>query len=288
MQINYELNEIPVENQNLFDEPFFRRFSQRKHLVKLSENVYKGYSFPTFYKDIRFSTIAFLCSFDKAKELMPHPKIKPVKMTRDKAAIIFSCYEYKTVKEIEPYNEVGFLIPVLVNSVFKMPVIPLLMSNYFRKFGYHVISMPVTSLESKIRGDKMWGLPKQINNVNFDAIDSVFSCTIKEETGEDIVKLKVPMSGIPKHLDDTTWLYTQKENGKKYKSQTWFKGDFMVNKFTRQLLKPTDSGSQFIEIGDSKTGQLLKSLEIENHPFQTRYSHNLTSAFDLPHVKLQI
>lgn len=212
---------------------------------------------------------------------MPHSEIKPVKMTRNKAAIIFSCYEYKTVKEIESYNEVGFLIPVLVNSSFKTPVIPLMMNKYFRKFGYHVISMPVTSLESKIRGDEIWGLPKQVNRINYAATDSVFSCSIKEVAGEDIVKLQAPLIGCSKHLDETTFLYTLK-NGEILKSQTWFKGDFVVNKFTRQLLRPTDSASSFIEIGNSKTGQLLKSLEIENHPFQTRYSNNLTSAFDLP------
>ena len=281
MQINNHISKIQVGNQNLFHEPFFQRFSQIKHAVKLSTNTYKNYHFPTFYKDIRFATIAFLCSYEKAKALMPHSKIRPVKMTRDKAALIFSCYEYKTVKEIEPYNEVGFLIPVLANSSFKTPVVPLMMNKYFRKFGYHVISMPVTSLESKIRGDEIWGLPKQVNEISYAATESVFSCTIKEETGEDIVKLNIPQTGNSKHLDETTFLYTQKDS-EILKSQTWFKGDFVVNKFSRQLLKPTDCGSQFIEIGNSKTGQLLKSLEVENHPFQTRYSNKLTSAFDLP------
>ena len=287
MQINHQLNEILVGNQKLFNESFFQRFSQRKYWVKLSDEVYKNYSFPTFYKDIRFSTIAFLCSYRKAQELMPHSKIKPVRMPGGKTLLVFSCYEYNTVNEIEPYNEVGFLIPVMANSVVNLPVIPLLLGNYFKRFGYHVICMPVTSLESKIRGDEIWGLPKQVNEINYEATDSVFSCSIKEETGEDVVKLRIPMNGYPVHLDETTYLYTQK-NHKILKSQTWFEGDFMMNKYTNQLLKPTKPDKEFITIGDSKTGKLLKSLEIESHPFQTRYSHNLTSAFDLPAMDYQI
>lgn len=281
MKINKTLSGCPVQNREMFDDVFFKRFSQKKQSVRLSKTVHKTYSFPTFYKDIRFAAIAFLCSYKKALELMPHPKIRPVKIGRTTALIVFSCYQYKTVKEIEPYNEVGFLIPVLANSVFRLPTLPLLFGKHLKNFGYHVIRMPVTSLESKIRGDEIWGLPKQVNEIDYSMEDAHYVCRIKEEDGGDIFEIKIPTTGGSIHLNETVCLFTRKSN-KILKSQAWFEGDFVVNNFAGQLFKRTIPIRKYIEIGDSNTGRLLKSMEIREHPFQTRFSDDLTSAFDLP------
>lgn len=281
MKINKIISASPVDNKERFNDAFFERFSQNKQKVRLSKNVFKIYSFPTFYKDVKFATIAFFCSYKKALELMPHPKIRPVRMNRNKALIIFSCYQYKTVNEIEPYNEVGFLIPVLANHGFCMPILPLLLGKYLKNFGYHVVRMPVTSLESKIRGDEIWGLPKQVNEIDYSIEGKYYVCRVREEDGMDIVKVAVPMTGGSTHLDETAFLFTKKKN-RILKSQAWFKGHFLVNRFTRQIYRPTVPNQRYIEIGPSETGRLLKYLEIEKHPFQTRISFDLTSAFDLP------
>lgn len=281
MKINKNISRWPVENNEAFNDVFFKRFTPKKQPVKLSETVFKLYSFPTFYTDARFGAIAFFCSYQKALELMPHPKIKPVRLGSGKTLIVFSCYQYQTVKDIVPYNEVGFLIPVLANCSFRLPVLPLIMGRFIKRFGYHVLCMPVTSLESKIRGDEIWGLPKQVNEIHFSIKDNHFICRVEEEDGDEIVRVAIPMEGNFVHLNETVFLFTRK-NKEILKSQAWFEGDFAVNIFTGQLFRHTAPARKYIEIGNSKTGRLLNALEIEEHPFQTRFSSDLNSAFDLP------
>ncbi len=281
MEINNHLSSDRVDNFKRFNSPFFNQFDFKEHTLKLSENINKTYCFPTFYTDICFAAIAFKCSYKKAKKLMPHAGLKPVKLPGGNALIVFSCYEYKTVHEMKPYNEVGFLIPVLSNATLNVPILPLITGQLFRKFGYHALCMPVTSLESKIRGDEIWGLPKQLNAINYTANETHFTCSIHETTGDEVVWLKIPKAGKSIHLDETTFLYTTKE-GKLLKSQTWFKGESMVNTFPKQLFKSTIPEDEFIKIGNSGTGKKLRFLEIEEHPFQTRFTNNLMSAFDLP------
>ena len=41
----------------------------------------------------------------------------------------------------------------------------------FKKKGYYVFSMPVTSLENQIRGTTIWGLPKVVEEIDI-ATDS--------------------------------------------------------------------------------------------------------------------
>ena len=281
MKINKTLSDCPVPNQEKFDDAFFGRFFQKEQKVRLTKNIHKTYKFPTFYKDIQLAAIAFFCSFKKAAELMPHPKIKPVRMKRGKTLIIFSCYQYNTVKEIAPYNEVGFLIPVLANYAFRLPIFPLLLGKYFKNFGYNVVCMPVTSLESKIRGDEIWGLPKLVTEINYSIESKHYACHVREEDGEDILKVKIPMTGKASHLNETAYLFTRKNN-KILKSQAWFEGNFVVNNFTSQLFKRSLPTEQYLEFGNAKIGRLLRSMEIEEHPFQTRFSSDATSAFDLP------
>ncbi len=160
---------IPAEMFDNMDSPafkndFFSRFNLRhaKAPLQLTEKMSKKYLFPTFYGDVTCAMGVFLCSYAKAEALVArelHPKIKPVKLTRGRAIIAFSCYEYKNVMGVAPYNEIAMAIPVMVNTAFRPPVLPMIIGS-FSRFGYYIAGMPVTSKENQVRGNKIWGLPK--------------------------------------------------------------------------------------------------------------------------------
>ena len=109
-----------------------------------------------------------------AAAMMLHPAVKPVRMTRGRSLVAFSCYEYRNVLGVAPYNEIAMTIPVLVDPGISVPVLPMIWDG-FENFGYHVFSMPVTSLENQLRGLRIWGLPKVVQRIDIDVVDGSHS-----------------------------------------------------------------------------------------------------------------
>jgi len=271
-----------VDNAELFTDAFFRRFSPRPAPtpLELGNGLSKTYSFPTFYADVTCAIAIFLCDYNRAEAMMPHPSMKPVKMPGGRSVVLFSCYEYANVMNIGPYNEIAMTIPIMVGADLAPPLLPLIID--FKKKGYYVFSMPVTSLENQIRGRKIWGLPKIVEEIDISTDGKKCTTTAKDETGEVYFQLSVPQTGSAKHFDETGHLYSMLDGGL-LKSRTCFKGDFAV-KTNPSLLwrKGLKSGAPALELGTSARTDDLRALKIEETAFQFRYSASLNSCFDLP------
>jgi hypothetical protein len=287
------LKEIPPKAFDNSDDPvfknaFFDRFKLKPadQPLELSEAVKRDYRFPTFYADVTCSLGVFMCSYEKAAKLVGeqlHPKISPVKMTQGRSLVAFSCYEYKNVMGVLPYNEIAVAIPVMVNTGFQPPVLPMLMSN-FKHFGYYIAAMPVTSYENQLRGNKIWGLPKVTQEVAIYSENDLCVTQAFEENGENYLTLKLPKTGKPTNFDVSSHLYS-KLNDQILQSPTNFKSTFNVNKNTGLLFnKNKKSDVDYLKLGTSPSAQLLLNLEIEEIPFQTRYTEGMSSCFDLPNT----
>ncbi len=283
MKATWEIENQLLDNQQDFNNSFYSRFRLRKapQPLQLSDEVAKDYSFPTFYGNVSCSIGIFLCSYKKAEEQMLHPLIKPIKMPRGRSIVAFSCYEYKSVLGVKPYNEIAMTIPVMVDPGFNPPVIPMVL-DIFKNFGYYVFSMPVTSLENQIRGHKIWGLPKVVQEIDIEINQTEAITKAYEESGEKYFELHTPTNGKPESFDVTSNLYSRLDDNF-LKSETNFQGDFNVIKHMDLLVKKNKQPDRpYLTIGNSSSGQVLKNLEIEPHPFQFRFSKSMSSCFDLP------
>ena len=272
-----------LDNADKFQDDFFQRFNLRRAPapLKLNDSVSKDYLFPTLYGDVTCAMAVFLCSYEKAEKMMLHPRIKPVRMTRGRSLVAFSCYEYKNVLGVAPYNEIAMTLPVMLDPGINVPVLPMILPA-FRNFGYHVFSMPVTSLENQIRGRKIWGLPKVVQEI--DIYEKGGDCVTvgKEETGEPYFELRVPMEGTPTEFDVDSNLYSRLDD-RLLQSQTCFRATFQMTKYMKLLLKKgVVPSTPYLTISDTPSGRVLKELEIEPHPFQLRFTKHMTSCFDLP------
>lgn len=276
--------EMP-ENGALFDGPFYQRFNVSPFTLELNDEITKTYMFPTFYGNVTNSVAIYFCSWEKAKSMMPDPGMVPVRMGKGRSIVVFSCYEYKKVHQVVGYNEIAMTIPVMVGGGMKPPVLPMIMSGLFSSFGYYVFSMPVTSLENRIRGNKIWGLPKVTQEIGFEQKDGFHICSAFEENGEPYFRLKVPMNGKPALLDETGYLYS-KLDGDLLKSKTCFTGTFKINKYMKRLISSEPVENDFLWVGDTPSGQMVKELELDTHPFQFRYAEKVSSCFDLPEERL--
>ena len=273
-----------LDNAADFTDPFFDRFELRHapRPTRLDEQISKNYLFPTLYGDVTCAIGIFMCSYDKAKRMMLHPKMKPVRMTKGRALVVFSCYVYRNVLGVPAYNEIAMTIPVMMDAPFDLPVLPMVVDR-FKGFGYYVFSMPVTSAENRIRGHEIWGLPKVLQQIDLreDGSDCV-TTAMESDGGETYFELRVPMAGKPTEFDVASDIYS-KLDGSVVKAKTHFKGRFQVNKHMGLLLKAgVQPERPFLTLGDSPSGRVLQDLEIEPHPFQLRYAHRMSSCFDFP------
>jgi len=272
-----------LDNAGAFQDDFFQRFNLRRapEPLRLNTRVSKDYLFPTLYGDVTCAVAVFLCSYEKAQRRMLHPRIQPVRMTRGRSLVVFSCYEYRQVLGVAPYNEIAMTLPVMVDPGVNVPVLPMLLP-VFRNFGYHVFSMPVTSLENQIRGLRIWGLPKVVQEIDIFEKDGDCVTIGKEESGEPYFELRVPVEGTPTEFDVCSNLYSRLGD-RLLQSRTCFRATFHVTKHMELLLKKgVRPEKPCLTLGDTPSGRALRELEIEPHPFQLRFARRMSACFDLP------
>ena len=282
MKPNTHIDEGLVDNAETFTDPFFQRFTPRpaQAPLDLRGGLSKTYSFPTFYADVTCAIAIFLCDYGRAKAILPHPSMKPVKMPRGRSVVLLSCYQYKNVMNIPPYNEIAMTIPIMVSAGYVPPLLPLVMD--FKKQGYCVFSMPVTSLENQIRGTRIWGLPKIVEEIDISTEGDCCTTVARDENGEVYFELSVPKVGSAKHFDETGHLYSMLD-GQLTKSQTNFRGDFAVSTNPSVLWKPGQPAEiPALKLGPSSPADVLRELDIEEVAFQFRYAESMNSCFDLP------
>jgi hypothetical protein len=284
MQAAHKVRSDKPANDDRFGDPFFRRFTLRsaEKPLELEDGIAKTYPFPTLYHDVGCAIGIFLCDYDAAVARMPHPKLRPVRMTRGRSLVIFSCYEYRQVLQVWPYNEIAMTIPVLANASVRPPVLPMLASGLFSRFGYHVFAMPVTSRENQLRGNRLWGLPKVTQRIDIETSGDECVTRAFEDDGTPYFTLRVTTKGAPTDFDVTGHLYSVLD-GKVRKSQTSFQGRFAVTKNLRALWrKGLAPEREVLTLGASPSAKALRELGIESQPFQFRYTKSMNAAFDLP------
>ncbi len=292
MKPTFDIDDKMLENKEKFQNEFFKRFIMRRapEPLRLNDTISKTYQFPTFYSDVTCAIGIFLCSYEKAHLLVSKtfgPKVKPVKITNQRSLVVFSCYEYKNVMNVKPYNEIAMTLPIMVDPLANIPLLPMIMDKMFSKFGYYVFGMPVTSKENQIRGNKIWGLPKVTQEIDIQEKDGDCVTVACEESGKPYFELRVPMSGKPTEFDITSNLYSRLNNVF-LQSETNFKATFYVNKYMKLLFSKGETPDRtYLILGDTPSAKVLKDLEIEAHPFQFRYAKQMNSCFDLPNQEFK-
>ena len=104
----------------------------------------------------------------------------------------------------------------------------------------------------------------------------------RDADGEPYFELSVPITGKQKRFDEAGILFTLRE-GRLLRSRTCFAGDFQVRTdFSRLWRRDGAAGQAVLKLGRSPRADALRSLAIEDQPFQLRYCASLNSCFDLP------
>ncbi len=286
MEPTWDIPDKMLDNEQAFTQDFFRRFDLRRAAqpIELTPGVKKDYLFPTFYGDVTCAMAIFPCPYARAQALVAErlsPQASPVRMPGSRALVAFSCYQYKRVMHVRPYNEIAVAIPVMVKARLNPPLLPLVMPGMFDRLGYFIADMPVTSEENRLRGNVIWGLPKTTRPIQVTLDDTDCISEVLDEQRSTYLKVRVPLKGRRQHFDESSFLYSR-HAGRVIRSRTCFTADFRVSVNPRVLFSSGESAERpYLEIGTSPDVAHLRDLEIEAVPFQLRYAEHMNACFDL-------
>ena len=270
-----------VKNSHHFQSEFFKSFPEttRKKL-NFNPNKSKVYSFPTKYGNVTTATALFTADLSKAAQLLEPVNLKPVKVN-GRAMVAISFFNYGTVEGMTPYNEAA--ISIVASEHGKLHTYMDLILGGISKLKFHVVAMPVTSLENQMRGEVFWGLPKSVRDIRIFETKNAVNVVVKE-AGDFSFELSLPKhGGEPQRISQTLELWSILDGHVK-KSLSSSTGDFTLVEDYKQLIWPKEDHNQkpSMRIGSSVEADLLKELELSQFPFRYQYGKNIESVFDLP------
>jgi hypothetical protein len=283
MEPSTDIPDTLLDNDSSFVHPFFSGLELRPAPDPLVvRGKARNYLFPTLYADVRCAQGIFHCSWKAARDLLAEslgPHVLPPRMLGGRSIVAVSCYEYRSVRGVRPYNEVAIALPLRLDGKTGAPVLGAFAGG--PSAGYYIASMPVTSEENRLRGHHYWNLPKITRRIDCLEEGGVVRFSSYAEDGMTAdISLSVPAAGKMTHLSVKSFLATKKD-GKPLRSPTAFDGDFAVNLRPGSLFGLA-SGGEALVLGSGEAAEVLRRLRAETRPLQTRYSASMNSWFDLP------
>lgn len=128
---------------------------------------------PAFYHRVDSFGSVHLASYDAVREVLPSSELQPVRWFDGRAvlqigasrnSVVSGSYADGTTGILAPYGEVT--IAAMVTRGPARPVLPLLMPGLHHVGGF-ILHMPVTTLEARDLGLKIFGLPKFVADMEF-------------------------------------------------------------------------------------------------------------------------
>lgn len=151
---------------------------------------------PALYRDVSLCILYFwvdpgkFIPGDGSKELLPD-NLTPCRFFNGKILVNVSFFNYRD-SSLGPYNEVSLSTLIYPNKFDRPPIyLPQFLKKGANwKIGSFIHNLPVTTEESRIAGDEVWGLPKFVTEIPFDLKKNNFSGAVKDpQTKKDIVSL---------------------------------------------------------------------------------------------------
>ena len=117
------------------------------------------------------SVSGVVLSASRAVDRLLPDELVPVRLTPTRSAVLLLSVEYHRIDagEIEPYNEVGIMVPAVPDSAWSLPVI----SGLSSALGGYVWRLPVTTEPACALGREIWGYPKSVADIGISTSEGV-------------------------------------------------------------------------------------------------------------------
>ena len=227
---------------------------------------------PVKYSDASALMVFFSISLKKAKNLLNSERLTPVSIFGNKCLLGITFFDYRDCP-VGPYHEFTFSIPVLVDSKFHIPFLPIIFDSFFKNFGYYVILMGTDSDISRKHVEQIFPYPilKRIISVDFDK--GVNSLIVNVKDGHD--EVMSISAELPKdyRLERKGYNTYYSVGDKLYKVRltafSWQGGLSNIKNFEFTL-------------GSNDISRKLKELEVSMQPLKGFYHKIATEVLDGP------
>ncbi len=282
MEPNFDIPDRLTDNDDAFTAPLFTGLGglRAKDPLVLNGKA-RDYRFPTLYADVRCAVGIFHCRREAARALVQEAlgsAAEPPRMLGGRSIVAISCYEYRNVRGVRPYNEIAVAVPANLAGKPGFPVLGAFASG--PDAGYYIAAMPVTSEENRLRGHHFWNLPKITRGIDIDEGSGFCRFTSRDEDGSLDFSLQVPTRGKAKLFSVRSFLAVNKD-GQVLRCPTAFEGNFQVRADAATLFGGSREAPA-LTLGKGAVSEVLRSLGTELTPLQTRYAATMNSYFDLP------
>jgi hypothetical protein len=243
------------------DEAFFSGVETKE--VRLSTGTQIG--LPVRYYDWSAILAHFPAPVKKVQALLPSARLKPALCFPGIAVVSMIAMEYKNISDVEPYNEVSIMVPVLYQPAVNVPGLPLFFPQYFSRFGLYVHHLPVTTKEAYDFGVEIWGYPKFVADIIFEETDKYRRCLLRAD-GKDILTLEV-RKWDTKFKAINYYTYTVKD-GRILKTPVQTQGHYGIAKFR---------GGASYTLGSHPIAEELGNVGIGKRAIESQYAPQLQS-----------
>ena len=151
-------------------------FEQVQHI----ETEWRGSSInlPVFYYDVTTIIAGFITPVDRVLNVLPSPRMKPLRATPWHAVTTITCFEYRD-SDIGPYNEVAISFPITIDK--PAPVLTGLLRNIKEGPMAYVHHLPVTTEPAYHSGVDLYNYPKFIARIDFKREGDLVTCRLDED-----------------------------------------------------------------------------------------------------------
>lgn len=219
---------------------------------------------PVKYSDTSAFMVFFSISLKKAKEILNSSRLSPIRIIWDRCVLGVTFFNYRDCP-VGPYHEFTFSIPVIVDAIFNVPIIPIIFDSMFKKFGYYVVLMGVDTDIARKHIEQIIPYPLFNKNIsiNLEENDRCLFASINDG-GEKIISVRSVLPNRYK-LEKKGFNTYYTKNSKIYNVRL---NTFSYNKM---MFKMKDL---HIEFGNHEISKILKDLDIGAKPLMGIYYKN--------------
>jgi hypothetical protein len=197
--------------------------------------------------------------------LLPSSRLRPALLWPGVTLLGVDTIEYRRHGSGIPCNEVSIMVPVLEGSARTIPLLPLLVPEWFAHFGWYVLHLPVTTEAAREEGVEIWGYPKFLAEITFEEEGVRRRCRLRA-AGQDILTLDVS-KGQGKHRVMDPYTYTLKE-GQLLRTRVRQEGTYTGSLF---------QGGASLQLGDHPLAAELRALGIGTRAVMCRFARQASS-----------
>lgn len=216
----------------------------------------KKVDIPVKYTDASAFLVFFSASLEKVKNLLKSDRLSPVMTTPGRCLFGVTFFDYRECP-VGPYHEFTFSIPVMVDSNFKIPLLPIVFDSLFSSFGHHVVLMGADTNIAREHIEKIFPYPLVYGDTPIKLLekDGILSASIVVD-GQNVISVD---HRLP-----------QKFKFEKKKYNTYYEKDgklfrVKLNTFSYQS-KIFNNKDAKVTIGDNQTARFFNDLDITPKP----------------------